>query len=605
MRPDRDATAGAPLREDVASPGAGLLAGVLDALPHAVLAVDAEWRVLVANARARALLDGGTPDGGTEVVGGTLWALVPGLADGPVGAGCRLAHAGREPRVVEGAIRGRAGRFQVHAVPAGDGGLVIHLREVTAARGAPSGAGAPREPAAGDLLTGLANRQSFVARLGDAVDRVRAHPPAADAPRPAVLLFDVDGLSGVNATHGHEAGDLLLHRVASRLAREARGDDLVARVGADEFAVLLGAVEPDGEVAVGERLLAALAASDGAERGADGLEGSGAVPEGVRLTASLGTVVVDGSADAGAVLRHAGAALARARAAGRGRLSRSTPELRAELQARDDVAAALGASVRELIDAPEGDTHGFSLVYQPVVELATGVPAGAEALVRWRHGALGEVSPGTFIPLAEELGLIAPLGSWVLRTACAAMHGLGRSIHEAAGLSVSVNVSGHQLAVGELADEIAAALAGSGLPPTRLTVELTETALVRDPRRARRVLGELRVRGVRVALDDFGAGYASLGYLHELPIDLIKIDRSFVARMGGGRGPSAAIPRAMVALGQALGLRTVGEGVETAEQRDALAAIGCTYGQGYLFSRPLALPELVAWLRESPRPGAT
>jgi EAL domain-containing protein (putative c-di-GMP-specific phosphodiesterase class I) len=161
---------------------------------------------------------------------------------------------------------------------------------------------------------------------------------------------------------------------------------------------------------------------------------------------------------------------------------------------------------------------------------------------------------------------------------------------------VAVNVSGHQLQEGGFADDVAAALAASGLPAGRLTIEVTETALVRDPRRARRVLGEVRAQGARVAIDDFGTGYSSLGYLQQLPLDVLKIDKRFVDGVARGGGPSVAIPRAVVALGEALGLRTVGEGVETAAQRDALRALGCGYGQGYLFARPMALGDLAAWM---------
>jgi EAL domain-containing protein (putative c-di-GMP-specific phosphodiesterase class I) len=225
------------------------------------------------------------------------------------------------------------------------------------------------------------------------------------------------------------------------------------------------------------------------------------------------------------------------------------------------------------------------------VELATGAPTGVEALLRWTDPVLGRVSPADFIPVAEEWELISVLGGWVLETACreiAAAHPT---------LGVSVNVSGHQLASSRFADEVAAALSGAGLTAARLTLELTETALVRDIRRARRVLGELRARGVHVAIDDFGAGYSSLAYLQQLPLDVLKLDKTYIDSLARSRGgPSVAVPRAMVALGHALGLRTVGEGVETAGQRDALQALGCDRGQGYYFARPMPAAELGGWL---------
>ncbi|HZF68737.1 MAG TPA: EAL domain-containing protein, partial [Gemmatirosa sp.] len=274
--------------------------------------------------------------------------------------------------------------------------------------------------------------------------------------------------------------------------------------------------------------------------------------------------------------------------------------------------AALRAAADQLHEAGSAgtlDDGGFTLAYQPVVDLATGRPTGVEALLRWHHPTLGPVSPAAFIPLAEEIGVIAPIGGWVLRTACTALAGLGAALREpgaahADSLGVAVNVSGHQLQATRFADDVAAALAAAGLAPERLTLEVTETALVRDPRRARRVLGELRATGVRIAIDDFGTGYSSLGYLQQLPLDVLKIDKRFVDGVARGSGPSVAIPRAVVALGDALGLRTVGEGVETAAQRDALHALGCRAGQGYLFARPLPLPDLATWLDATARHAA-
>ena len=579
------------------------LAAVLDRLPHAVLAVDAEWAVTVANARARAVLGRSAAD----LLGARLWELLPALAESEVGRACSQAAAAGRPQAVDGALLGLPGWYRVHAVPAPDGALVLHVRDITGERRL---AAEVTTLADRDALTGLLNRRSFTERLRGTIGRLHA---GAGAPA-AVLLVDVDGFAAINAAQGHDAGDRVLRLVADRLAGAAReDDDALARLGADEFAVLLTGVDPESAAAVAARALATIAAPipdeapGGVRPPADGAPADRAADPPVRTptSACAGLVVVDGEVDvdADAVLRHAALALQRAKASGRGQVARFTTAMHAEARARHALAEALALAL---------DRGEFSLVYQPVVDLATGEPGSVEALLRWHHQELGSVSPATFIPMAEELGLIAPIGRWVLRTACAAIAGLAPGPgapaaaaaplgpaggRRAAALSVAVNVSGHQLQGGGFADDVVAILASTGLPPGRLTIEVTETALVRDPRRARRVLGELRARGVRVALDDFGTGYSSLEYLQQLPLDVLKLDKRFVDGIAAsGLGPSVGIPRAVIALGGALGLRTVAEGVETAAQRDVLRALGCWSGQGYWFARPLPLADLMAWL---------
>ena len=609
--PEAPACAGSPAPSPAASGHhAAVLGDVLDCLPHAVLAVDAAWRVEVANARARTLLARVRPGRAHEaVLGVVLWDLLPGVEASEVGRCCQRAAAEGVPQAVDGPLLGRSRWFRVHAVPAPNGRLVLHVRDASAERRLTARI---EQLADRDPVTGAANRRCFTTRVAEVVATVaRARAAAPDAPGAAVLLLDLDGFAALNAARGRDAGDQLLRHIAACLGRAARGGDTVARVGPDEFAVLLEDVAPGEEFAAGQRLLAAVAAPfavDGEPAGA--AVGGGAVPGGavpgaavdaattVRVTACLGATVIDGASDADMVLRDAGAALARARATGPGRLARCTPALHAETRAREQLVAALREAADRLAGGHPG-YGGFSLAYQPVVDLATGAPTGVEALLRWVHPVLGPISPATFIPLAEELGLVAPLGHWMLRAACAAVAGIEPTAPGGDPLTVAVNVSGYQLQASSFADEVAEALAEGGLAPARLTVEVTETALVRDPRRARRVLGELRATGVRVAIDDFGTGYSSLGYLQQLPLDVLKIDKRFVDGLAGplaSLGPSVAIPRAIVALGEALGLRTVGEGVETAAQRDALRAVGCTYGQGYLFARPLPVEELAVWL---------
>jgi diguanylate cyclase (GGDEF)-like protein len=605
---------------DAEETDAALLRGVLDHLPHAVIVVDAQWRVVVANARAGALLDRAP---GTAL-GAALWELFPGLSASAVGRCCRLAAADGRAHATDAELPGRPGWFRVHVVPAPGGRLVLHARDVTAEQRLDP---APAGPADRDALTGAANRRALTARLAEAVARARALGPAspeatsgAGRRGAAVLLLDLDGFGAVNAAHGHDAGDRLLRQVAERLGRAARGGDTVARVAADEFAVLLDGVAPGEEAAAGARFLAALAAPFALDAAPDPTAGAGRAPatetageragetarETARgtprgtagVTACLGTVAVDGEADADAVLRHAGVALQRARAAGAGRLEPFTPALRTATRAREAVAAALQGALARTLEAERGGAPGdgeFSLAYQPVVDLRTGAPTSVEALLRWRHPALGVVSPATFIPLAEELGLIGVIGAWVLGAACVAVAGL-EAPGALAPLAVAVNVSGHQLQGGAFADEVAAALATSGLAPERLTVEVTETALVRDPRRARRVLGELRTTGVRVAIDDFGTGYSSLGYLQQLPLDVLKIDKRFVDGVARGGGPSVAIPRAVIALAGALGLRTVARASRprrsaTRSRRSAAGTARATCSRARSPS-----PDLAAWL---------
>ncbi|HZF69174.1 MAG TPA: sensor domain-containing diguanylate cyclase, partial [Gemmatirosa sp.] len=301
---------------------ARLLAEVLDHLPHAVLAVDGDWRIAMANARALGVL--GRPR--DAIVGTSLWALLPDLAESEVGRCCRQAAAERRPRAVDGAIPGLRGRFRIHATPVRAGGLVLHVRDVTAEHRIETEAShvAHRDP-----LTGVANRRHFAERLSHTVARRRVAAGGTARDRSAVLLFDVDGFAALNATRGHDAGDRLLQLVAERLGRAARGTDTVARVGPDEFAVLLDEVAADEELAAGARLLGLLDAPFALDEEA-GEPAEGGSPVAIRITACVGVVPVDGTADADAVVRHAGIALQRARAAGPARLAAFTAELQAE-----------------------------------------------------------------------------------------------------------------------------------------------------------------------------------------------------------------------------------------------------------------------------------
>jgi len=441
-----------------------------------------------------------------------------------------------------------------------------------------------------DALTGLANRALFRDRLAHALARTEAgrgaNAAAPDGDRVAVLLLDLDDFKSVNDSLGHGAGDRLLAQVARRLERATRGCDTVARLGGDEFAVL---VEPAGTAedvaALAERLVGAMRRP----MRVDGRE----VPVG----ASVGVALSAPGLSPEGLLRNADVAMYAAKAARRDTTAGASAGYRLFDGTLLDAVVHRVELERDLARAiARGRCEEFRLHYQPIVELGTGRVAGAEALVRWQHPTRGLVAPGHFVPLAEETGHVVALGRWVLETACREAAAWPAPAGGAAP-SISVNVSGRQLAEPSLLDDVTRALAQSGLPPARLTLEVTETVLMRDTAQALAALHALKALGVRLAVDDFGTGYSSLSYLRQFPVDVLKIDKSFVDGVARG-GHDAALARTIVALAEMLGLRTVAEGVEHEAQRDALGALGCALGQGYLFARPLAADAMRAYVAE-------
>jgi diguanylate cyclase (GGDEF)-like protein/PAS domain S-box-containing protein len=442
-----------------------------------------------------------------------------------------------------------------------------------------------------DALTGLANRALFADRLQHALARTdRAATPVA------VLFVDLDDFKAVNDGAGHAAGDALLTSVAGRLRRALRPGDTVARLGGDEFAVLLEDARASEATATAERLLAALAEPFAADDATD-------VP---RMTASIGIAVgAAGQHDAAELLRHADVAMYAAKDAGKGRAAVFEPDMDSAIIGQLQLKA-------ELLRALE---HGeFTVHYQPTVELATGRLAGVEALVRWQHPERGLVPPVEFIPLAEQSGLIVPLGRFVLQEACRQMRTWQERYPARPSLTVSVNLSARELDEPGLVDSVRAALQESGLDPACLVLEITETLLLVDLARTVRTLAELRALGVRLAVDDFGTGYSSLAYLQNLPVDILKIDKSFVDRIGepaaegadaGGPGRQQSVMVAAISqLGHALDLQMVAEGIELAAQADTLRGLACHYGQGFYFARPLPAEALGALLRrQTDEPG--
>jgi diguanylate cyclase (GGDEF)-like protein len=419
-----------------------------------------------------------------------------------------------------------------------------------------------------DLLTGLANRTHMTRRLSLLLSAGAAHGT------PAVLFLDLDHFRVINDSLGHEAGDELLREVASTLTRLLGKDDLAARFGGDGFVVLV----------------ADAGAPDGATRVADEIHRALELPHVIGgrdlyTSASIGIVAdLRGYPSADAVLRDADAAMHQAKSSGRGTFRVVDEAIRARAQKRFDIETGL----REAIEQDQLLVH-----YQPQFSLRTRELVGFEALVRWHHPEFGLVLPDEFIPVAEESGLITPLGRWVLRQACADL-GAFRDRAGLDSLGVAVNVSGVQLVRGTIVEDVADVLAETGLPPAHLCLEITESVLLEGLNAASRTLGALKGLGVRISVDDFGTGYSSLSYIGKLPIDELKIDRAFVVDLADASG--AALVRGIIGLAKALGHEVVAEGVETPEQLQQLEADACDMAQGYLLGRPVAAGEILAQL---------
>ena len=438
-------------------------------------------------------------------------------------------------------------------------------------------AGALRHRSLHDPLTGLANRRLYLEALDEALERAHEDQRAGSV---AVLFLDLDGFKYVNDSLGHHVGDGLLEAVAERLQETARPEDLTARFGGDEFALLCRDVsKEDDALAIGRRINEALAA--GFQIGEHELRVSASV--GVALSGRLG-------ADSGTLVRDADAAMYSAKARGRARCELFGQSLRGRMVERLKTE-------NELRPALERDQ--FEVHYQPIVSLESQRIVGVEALIRWRHPERGLVSPGEFIPVAEETGLIVPIGRMVLERACVQIAAWDASGGPLAGISLSVNLSARQLPHPELLPNIETALRRARIAPSRLTLELTESTLMDEDAGPAETLAALRRHGVRLALDDFGTGYSSLSYLKRFALDEIKLDRSFTSGIGHG-GSEDAITGAVLALASALGVPVVAEGIEHDHQAETLRGLGCAYGQGYLFARPTTAIDLEASLGGEP-----
>ena len=538
-----------------------LLQVALDSVSQGLVIFDSDLRILAQNKPFRYLLEGEKPADAD--------------LDSPVMCITHLANvtsAGRERllALIKASItQGETPANDVIQVQTGRG-PPLHVKlelvaegrwslQVEAARGnATSGP----DLTSLDPLTGLPNRGVLGLRLVQACSAVRAEGGSL-----AVLVVDLDRFKSVNDTLGHPVGDMLLRTVAERLLSAVRVDDLVSRIGGDEFAITL-VNQGESEAASAAARIVELMKRPFLLRG-----------HLVNIGASVGIALAPQDAsDPDTLLIQADLALYKAKANGRSAFSFFRPELQEHAQARRTLEQELRKALM---------LRQYELFYQPQIDVDTGKLSGFEALLRWRHPTRGLINPAAFMPLLEELGLILPVGEWVLRTACVeAMRWPGE-------LSVAVNVAAAQFGSDRLIATVESALAASGLPAQRLEIEVTETALLHHGNATRAALHLLRNLGVRIAMDEFGTGYSSMSHLRSFPFDRIKIDRSFVDG-AAVNGNDAAIVRTIAGLGVILGMRTTAEGVETAEQLEQIRSHGCTEVQGYLLGRPVPEKELSA-----------
>ena len=540
-------------------------ARVIDEMEDGVVVMDREGRLVDLNPAARAILAVKAP----AVVGRRAsevldaWPVLAAPADSDAADRQVEVGEGDGRRIYDVRTTPLLERSGQHA------GRVVVLRDVTErARMEES----LRRSAFYDPLTGLANRALFHDRLERTVARSRrGHSPFA------VLFLDLDRFKVVNDSLGHAVGDELLVSVARRLESCVRPCDTVARLGGDEFAVLLEDVGTDGgAVQVADRMRAAVAHPLE-------LEGHEIVP-----SVSIG-VVMASELDAGAehLLRYADVAMYRAKAAGRGRHEVFDP-------AMDETAVERLRLESDLRHAVAGGE--LRLYFQPIVELATGRTVGMEALLRWEHPQRGLLAPGAFLRVAEETGIVVDLGAWVMQTAVRRLAAWQRELtSDASPLVASVNVSPRELADPGFVPRVEALLAGAGIVPDTLRVEVTESAIMRNAEAVIAVLARLEALGVRCFMDDFGTGYSSLRHLHRLPVNVMKVDRSYVERVPA-EPEAVEVVRTITSLAHSLGLDLVAEGVETPEQEELLRALGCRYAQGMRFSPPLPEDEATAHL---------
>ena len=453
--------------------------------------------------------------------------------------------------------------------PMPDGGFVATFEDITERLLAEERI---RHLARHDALTGLLNRVAFYEQIETVLSHLRRSETMA------VLSLDLDHFKSVNDTLGHPIGDLLLQAAAERMRSCVRDEDIVARLGGDEFAIVqVPSAQPSSITSLATRLIEVI----GAPYDLGGHQVVVGVSVGVTVAPGEGT-------EPDVLMKNADLALYRAKADGGGIYRFFEIGMDARMQAR----RILELDLRKAIVNGE-----FELFYQPIIDVETGAITSCEALIRWNHPERGVIAPMDFIPVAEETGLIVPLGEWVVRQACAEAARWPKHV------TVAVNLSPAQFKSRNLVPTVISALATSGLSAGRLELEITELVLMQENEGAVATLHQLRDLGIRIAMDDFGTGYSSLGYLRSFPFDRIKIDQSFIRDLPG-KEDSLAIVRAVVGLSSSLGIKTTAEGVETKEQLASLTSEGCNEFQGFLFSQPRPAAEVERLLAEGAAPAA-
>jgi diguanylate cyclase (GGDEF)-like protein/PAS domain S-box-containing protein len=534
------------------------LSKVLESTLDSVLVIDRSWRISYLNTKAMRLL---LLD--QDAIGDDLWSVFPAHEDSVFAIEFRRAMADCSDVSFEEYLEPRGIWLEMHAAPTAEG-LSLFFRDITERWNAEQERSHAQRQihhmARHDALTGLPNRQF----LREAFERLLDEPD--EKTKTAILNLDLDGFKAVNDAYGHPAGDLLLRHVSERLRNCADERDVVARVGGDEFVVLrTGLHDEKKAITLAQHIINSV----GAPYDLDGTQVEIGVSVGLAFAPKDGRSVDE-------LIKAADIALYRAKASGRGSYRQFESGMDAQLRAKQEVRRELRRALAE------GE---LELFYQPLINLGTKQITTCEALVRWNHPEKGLISPAQFIPVAEETGLIIPLGEWTLREAC----------REAAKwppyISVAVNLSPMQFRNRQLATLVRDALRESGLEASRLQLEITESVLLDESDTNLHILQEIRQVGAKIAMDDFGTGYSSLSYLRTFPFDKIKVDREFISDLPTGK-ESLAIVRAVAGIGRSLGITTTVEGVETQTQLDAVNAEGFDEAQGYLFARPLSADQV-------------
>jgi diguanylate cyclase (GGDEF)-like protein/PAS domain S-box-containing protein len=489
----------------------------------------------------------------------------------------KLPTGGLTTRRVETQLRHRSGELRTVDITVSDmrdepavGGIVLNARDITVRKALEADL---RFQALHDTLTGLANRTMFTQQTASALRAADRHDVIG------ALFIDLDDFKTVNDSLGHAVGDQLLQEVSARLITSLSAQDVAARLGGDEFAVLIvDSPTQEGVVTLAEQVLA-LVAQPYRIQGRD-----------IRVTASIGIAFAEDGSDAEVLLRSADVAMYLAKDRGKNRHAVFEAHMHTSVFERLELKADLVRAI---------DDGQLRCHYQPIVSLQTGRITGVEALVRWQHPTRGWLTPDAFIPLAEDTGLIVPLGRWVMREACQQLRAWQLRLPVTSTLSMSINLSVRQLMHEQIIRDVREAIDDAGLDPSTVTMEITETTLMHDTEVTRERLAELRRIGVSLAVDDFGTGYSSLQYVQRFPIDIIKIDRSFVTGLGTNPGDGAVV-QSMIELAQRLGVHTVAEGIDRPEQVTLLQSLGADLGQGYLFSKPVEAVQIDDLLDASP-----